>query len=76
MSKEVEWGEIHGDGEIVCTCDECGEDARIEFYDCNVDYREAQREIEKQGWMSSRINGDWYDFCSMECRNAYIKKNL
>lgn len=23
MSKEVEWSRIRGEGEIVCTCDQC-----------------------------------------------------
>ncbi len=75
MSKDVEWGFIHGEGEIVCTCDHCGEEERAEFLE-GPDFREAQEELKEMGWVSSRINGDWYDFCSMECRNAYIKKNL
>ena len=76
MSKEVDWGHIHGEGEIVCTCDECGEEYRIEFFDSNIDYREAQKEIEKECWQKARMNGEWYDFCTMECRHDYIRKNL
>lgn len=75
MSKEVEWSHIHGEGEIVCSCDHCGEEERIEFFE-RPDYREAQSEIEQLGWTSSRINGEWHDFCSMKCRNDYIRKNL
>lgn len=75
MSKEVDWSFIHGAGDIVCTCDQCGEEERIEF-DNGPDFREAQREIEGMGWTSSRINGEWFDFCSMDCRNAYVKENL
>jgi hypothetical protein len=75
MSKEVEWGDIHGEGEIVCNCDECGNYHCIEFYG-SPDYRQAQREIKTIGWVSGRINGEWLDFCSTECRNAYVRKNF
>lgn len=75
MSKEVEWGVIHGEGEIVCTCDHCGYEERLEFED-GPDFREAQDELREMGWSSSKINGEWFDFCSMDCRNAYIKENL
>lgn len=26
MSKDVEWGAMYGEGDIVCTCDNCGEE--------------------------------------------------
>lgn len=75
MSKYVEWGLVHNEGEIVCTCDHCGYEERIDFYD-GPDFREAQEELAESGWTSSRINGVWFDFCSIDCRNAFIKKNL
>ena len=75
MSKEVDWSIIHGEGEIVCSCDQCPEEHRIEFYE-RPDYREAQSEIVRLGWTSARINGEWYDFCSMSCRNEFVKNNL
>lgn len=75
MSKEVEWGVIHGEGDIVCTCDHCEGEERIEFIE-GPDFRSAQAELKEMGWMSSKINGEWYDFCSMECRNAFVKENL
>ena len=76
MSKEVEWGIIHGEGDIVCSCDNCEDEERIEFCDGHPDYREAQREIEIAGWMSSRINNEWYDFCCSSCRNEFVKRNI
>ena len=75
MSKDVERGLVYNEGEIVCTCDHCGYKERIDFYD-GPDFREAQEELMKTGWTSSKINGEWCDFCSMDCRNSFIKKNL
>lgn len=75
MSKEVEWGVIHGEGTIVCTCDNCGCEEEIEFDGGRPDYREAQDEIEDLGWMSTKVNGEWYDFCCESCRNQFIKNN-
>lgn len=74
MSKEVDWGVIHGEGDIVCTCDECGNEHLVPFEDQQVDYREAQRAIEDEGWGSCQVNGEWKDFCCETCRNNYIKK--
>ena len=73
--KEVEWSVIHDEGEIICECDQCGEQEAIDFYK-RPDFREAQDEIEKMGWVSCRINGEWKDFCTMTCRNTYVKENL
>ena len=76
MSKYVEWGVIHGEGDIVCECDHCGEEERIEFFDSVVDFRVAQKEIEEIGWLSSKVNGEWKDFCGLDCKNAFVRKNL
>lgn len=44
MSKDVEWGYAHGEGEIVCTCDYCGYEERLDFCE-GPDFREAQEEL-------------------------------
>lgn len=71
----MEWGIAHGEGDIVCTCDSCGEEYRYPFEDQFVDYRGAQRAIRDEGWTSCIINDEWHDFCCEACRNDYIKKN-
>ncbi len=75
--KEVEWSEIYGEGEIVCYCDNdsCNEEERVDFED-GPDFKEAQDIIEEIGWVSSKINGEWKDFCSQTCRRKYLEKNL
>lgn len=74
MSKEVDWGLIHGEGDIVSTCEMCGLEHRYPFEDQDVDYREAQRAIESEGWTSCMVKEEWHDFCCEKCRNDYIKK--
>lgn len=74
MSKEVDWGVLHGEGSILCTCDNCGAEENVaDFDDGHPDYRQAQGEIEDMGWMSTKVHGVWYDFCSESCRNNFIK---
>jgi len=75
MSKEVEWSRIHGEGEIVCTCDQCYDEERIEFEDGHPDFKAAQAELKGIGWVSRKIDNEWYDFCSEQCYYDYIKEN-
>jgi hypothetical protein len=74
MSKGVEWGERHGEGSIVCECDQCGEQELIDFDD-GPDFRAAQEELKEMGWISRKIDGEWYDFCSEACYYDWIKEN-
>lgn len=73
MSKYTDWGMIHGEGEIVCECDCCGSEERIEFDEGYPDYKEAQKELRSMGWVSRNIDGEWFDFCCQECANEYYE---
>lgn len=73
--KEVEWGVIHGEGTVVCCCDQCSASEEFEFDDGHPDYREAQRQLFGMGWIAEKIKGQWHDFCCEDCRNRYIKEN-
>lgn len=75
MSKNIEWSEYYGIGEIVCCCDNCSEYERFEFDDNNPDFRDAQLRLRKLGWTSLPVNGQWRDFCCEKCRNDYIKQH-
>lgn len=75
MSKEIDWGMIHGEGDIVCECDQCGEEERIPFEDGCIDYREAQTELKALGWVSRKIDDEWHDFCSNKCHYDYVNEN-
>lgn len=76
MSKRVEWGTIHGSGDIVCECDQCGHEREIPFEDHDIDYKRAQEIIKGEGWLARKINGEWYDFCSERCYYNWIKENM
>lgn len=75
MSKEIDWGMIHGEGDIVCECDQCGEKERIPFEDGIIDYKEAQAELSSYGWVARKVDGEWHDFCTRECYYNFIKEN-
>lgn len=75
MSKEIDWSPIHGEGSIVCTCDQCGREHEVEFDNGHPDFREAQAEIRSMGWVSMKQDDEWFDFCGQKCRNQYIKEN-
>lgn len=73
--KEIEWSELYGVGEIVCTCDTCSSEERFDFDNNYPDFRKVQDELKEIGWMPCKVNGKWHDFCCEKCRNAYIKEN-
>lgn len=75
MSKDHEFGDVYGCGEILCTCDQCGDEEVYEFYD-GLDYRGAQEHITDKGWGSRLVDGTWYDFCCPECRIEFLKNNV
>lgn len=67
------------EGEAVYECDCPG---------CNVHYsfpftseeeakdsKKHRAELRKIGWITTKVNGDWHDFCSEACRNKYIRMN-
>lgn len=75
MSKEVEWGVIHGEGAICCECDQCSDTYDYDFDDGYPDYRSCQDELKRLGWMSRKIGDEWYDFCCKECYQQYLIDN-
>jgi len=74
VSKQIEWGLRHGEGEIVCECDYCSETECIEFDD-GPNFTIAQKELKDMGWVSRKIDGEWYDFCNDKCFYGWIKEN-
>lgn len=75
MSKEIDWSEIHGEGDVVCTCDNCGHQERFPFEDSTPDYKGVQGKLFSMGWTSCKVHSSWRDFCCEYCRNQYIKKH-
>lgn len=73
--KDVSWGVIHGEGTIVCVCDQCGKEEEYPFDNGYPDFRSFQKKLFGMGWKSAQIFGQWRDFCGEKCRNEFIKNN-
>ena len=71
--KEVDWSFIHGKGTIICNCDECGMEHEDEFDNGCPDYKACQEELKTYGWVSKKIDENWYDFCCKDCYQKFIK---
>lgn len=77
MSKNVEWGEVHGEGVIVSGCDECGKTDEYDFYDADdmgENFKSCQSDIQKKGWISRKIDDEWYDFCCEACYQKFLAR--
>ena len=56
--------------ECECECDYCGRCETIE----SKDYIEINAELKKLGWVARKINGQWYDFCLLDCFEKLMKE--
>lgn len=75
MSKELQF-DGHWEGETIYSCDCCGKKEKFRF-ECedDLDYKTMQAELRKKGWIFTKVNERWKDFCSEKCRNEFIRKN-
>lgn len=77
MSKELSfdgWWEGHAE----YTCDNCGKTECFPFTDeeeakDSRSHRKALRD--DYGWITTKVEGQWHDFCCEACKNAWIRKN-
>ncbi|MBQ4120677.1 MAG: hypothetical protein IJD35_01545 [Clostridia bacterium] len=72
MSRELEftgWWE----GDAVYRCDHCGNEESFEFDSEDIDSKEHRAILRREkGWITTKVNGQWKDFCCERCRNQYI----
>lgn len=76
MSRELNftgWWE----GDAVYYCDECGKHSRdFPFDNPDIDSKAHRSELRKtDGWITTKVGGEWHDFCGEKCRNDFIKKH-
>ena len=77
MSRETHfdgWWE----GEVEITCDGCHKKHLVFHCDDEDDFKNYAREKaakQKEGWITTKVNGQFAEFCSEDCRNAYIRNN-
>lgn len=73
MGRELEfdgWWE----GTAVYFCDCCHKTFRIRFESQDeVNSKSNRVELRKNGWISTKVNDQWKDFCTEQCRNKYIR---
>ena len=63
------------EGEAVYYCDECGKSERFRFDSEEIDSKAHRATLRNEkGWITTKVNGDWKDFCCESCRNKYIRK--
>lgn len=58
-------------------CDCCGkvEKFRFDSKDEAFDSKKHRKILRERGWLTTKVNDQWKDFCSEECRNQYIRSN-
>ena len=58
-------------------CDNCGKEFLYPFFDEDElrDYADQKKKLKAEGWITTKVNDQWRDFCDEACRNSYIKKN-
>lgn len=73
--KDIDWGVIHGEGDILCYCDQCDNMYEYHFDNGYPDFKACQEELKDSDWLSKYIDGKWHDFCCEQCFYDWIKKN-
>jgi len=77
MARELEfdgWWE----GAVCYSCDCCKKEVRFRFdSEASANNAKGQRDAlkKKRGWIFTRVNGYYKEFCGEDCRNRYIREN-
>lgn len=77
MGRELDFGTGYWEGDVVYSCDCCKKKVRFEFWtedEANDTKRQRAALQRKRGWIFTKVNGEWKDFCSEKCRNQYIRE--
>lgn len=65
------------EGTVEYSCDCCQKTVKFRFDDeSSANNAKGQRDAlrRKRGWITTKVNGNWHDFCSEPCRNKYIRE--
>ena len=78
MSRELEF-DGYWEGQACFTCDGPGCRNRAKFrFDSEEeakDYKGQREQLKGMGWIFTKVNGRFLDFCCESHRNDYIRKN-
>ncbi len=62
------------EGEAVYSCDCCGKNVSFPFDSEDIDSKAHRKELrERLEWITTKVDGEWHDFCCEACRNKYIR---
>lgn len=77
MSRELDFDGFW-QGHVIYSCDgpQCRSEELFRFDDEDEVYSQEyiQELRQRKGWITTKVNGQWRDFCCETCRNNYIKK--
>lgn len=76
MSRELDFtGWWEGYAVYTCDCPGCARTEEIKFDSEDENNSKEHRRLLRQdkGWITTKVNGRWKDFCSESCRNKYIR---
>ena len=78
MARELEFdGFWEGTACYTCDCQGCKKTVRFRFdsqEEAN-DFKGQRDHLRKNGWIATKVDGNWHDFCCEACRNKYIRMN-
>ena len=78
MARELEFdGYWEGAACYTCDCHDCKKAIRIRFdsEEEAKNYKTQNDFLRANGWMHTKVNDSWRDFCSEPCRNRFIRQN-
>ena len=75
MSRELEF-DGYWEGSTVYYCDECGAKIKFRFDSEEEAFSKKHRTLlREKGWLATKVNDQWKDFCGERCRNQHIRKH-
>jgi len=65
-----------GTARMYCDSLKCSHDILIEGFDCHVPvWEEIKSDMDLEGWISRKIDGEWLHFCCLNCYEEFLRDN-
>ncbi len=75
MARELRF-DGYWEGDALYSCDCCQREERFRFDSDDIDSKAHRAKLRnKKGWITTKVDDIWRDFCSEKCRNQFIRKN-
>jgi len=74
MARELEF-DGYWEGNTVYSCDCCHKTRKFRFDSEDEAFSKEHRKVlRSEGWVATKVNDQWHDFCGERCRNKYIRE--